>query len=585
MKLPSKVLLTAACLTMMLSSCSDEPQGGPTEKDGSAYATLTLSLPIGSRSNTTDDWDKDQDGNHTTNSDAGFEIGQDEENHVGSVLIILAGKNDDGTYTYLDNDLADASASGNATKPVYTIQLNPQKLNAYSGKKVVVFAYCNPTTEVINAANSDFADAIGTISDPDNADIWTPKGFLMSNHCIRPDKDLPTLPTLEQIQNDYNIPTNPFDLGTVEVSRVAARFDFKETIYDGQTTPNRYPVVEQIKTEEGTTTSTTKGYVTLTDIAAYNIAKTYFFLPRVSAQQNWSNPTLCGLETLSYWMVSPHYASKILSSIPLTFIKEQYFYNGQPESSTSSTSPIDFTTFKYESISSVVSNGKEDNDENWIAPNKEGYHIWRYVTENTIPGVDYQRHAITTGVIFKGQLEAAGDGAIKTAMKAGNVIYAYSNTIYGNLAALKEAVKANPVSSLADAFKESFGIADITDASLANVTTDLSNSLGKGNRKYFTIYRPQGTNGNYIYPVYYPYYNRHNDNGNNTIMSSMEFATVRNNIYKLNVAAINRLGHPENPDDDPDPEDPDDPDESEEAYFMVRVRVLPWVVRVNSITL
>lgn len=584
MKFPSKALLTAACLTMMLSSCSDEPQGGPTEKDGSAYATLTLSLPIGSRSDTTDDWGNDSDGNHTSNSDSGFEIGQDEENHVGSVLIILAGKNDDGTYTYLDNDLADASASGNTTKPVYTIQLNPQKLKAYSGKKVVVFAYCNPTTEVINAANQDFADAVGTISDPDKADIWTPKGFLMSNHCIRPDNELPTLPTLEQLQNNYNIPTNPFDLGTVEVSRVAARFDFKETICDGQNISNRYPVIQQTKTEDGTITSTIKGYVTLTDIAAYNIAKTYFFLPRVSTQKNWSNPTLCGLETSSNWMVSPHYESKILNSIPLTFIKDQYFYNGQPESSTSATSPIDFTTFKYESISSVIK-GKEDNDDNWTAPNKEGYHIWRYVTENTIPEEDYQRHAITTGVIFKGLLEADGDSDIKTAMEAGDVIYAYSNTLYGNLAALKEAVKANPVSSLADAFKESFGIKDITDESLASVTTDLSNSLGHGNRKYFTIYRPQETNGNFTYPVYYPYYNRHNDNGNNTIMRSMEFATVRNNVYKLSVSAINRLGHPENPDDDPDPENPDDPDESEEAYFMVSVRVLPWVVRVNSIIL
>lgn len=603
MKFTSKVLLTAACLTMMLSSCSDEPQGGPEEKGDSAYATLTLSLPVGSRSQTNpypedpdnpnqDSWDKD----HNTNSNAGYEIGNADENNVGSVLIILAGKSADGTYTYLDHDLADPSQAGTAAKPVYTIQLNPQKLKTYAGKNVVVFAFCNPTTEAINAANSGFANAKGTISDADNADIWTPKGFLMSNHCIRPDADLPTLPTLEELQNTYNVPTNPFNLGTVEVERVAARFDFKATTYSGETTANRYPIIESIKTEgdDGeTTTKTTKGYVTLTDMAVYNVAKSYYLLPRVTTNENWDgtnpSPTLCGLETNSNWIVSPGYSDKIASPIALTYIKNQYFHNGQPESATSSALPIDFRTFSYQTITSVL-NGTASDPDNWHdAPsgyNKTGYHIWRYVTENTIPGVDNQRHAITTGVVFKGNLQATNTtDAIGGAMAAGNVIYAYGNTIYGNLASLKTAVLNNPVSSLADAFKESFGIDEINETTLAGVTEDLSNSLGKGKHKFFTIYRPSGTTGNYTYPVYYVYYNRHNDNLNNTMMGPMEFATVRNNIYKLAVTGINRLGHPGNPDDDPDPEKPDDPDESEEAYFQVSVRVLPWVVRVNNIIL
>lgn len=68
-------------------------------------------------------------------------------------------------------------------------------------------------------------------------------------------------------------------------------------------------------------------------------------------------------------------------------------------------------------------------------------------------------------------------------------------------------------------------------------------------------------------------------------MRAMEFATVRNNVYKLYVEKINQFGHPGNPDDDPDPEDPDDPDESDKVYFKVSVRVLPWVVRVNNIIL
>ena len=45
-------------------------------------------------------------------------------------------------------------------------------------------------------------------------------------------------------------------------------------------------------------------------------------------------------------------------------------------------------------------------------------------------------------------------------------------------------------------------------------------------------------------------------------MGVMEFATVRNNVYKLSVNKITEFGHPGDPDDDPDPEDPGDPDES-----------------------
>ena len=92
------------------------------------------------------------------------------------------------------------------------------------------------------------------------------------------------------------------------------------------------------------------------------------------------------------------------------------------------------------------------------------------------------------------------------------------------------------------------------------------------------------TDGNYY--AYYYYWNRHNDNLNNNEMGIMEFAVVRNNVYKLAVNAINRFGHPDptNPTDpDPDPVVPDGPDESVNYYFNVTVKVLPWTVRINNI--
>ncbi len=66
-------------------------------------------------------------------------------------------------------------------------------------------------------------------------------------------------------------------------------------------------------------------------------------------------------------------------------------------------------------------------------------------------------------------------------------------------------------------------------------------------------------------------------------MGPMEFAVVRNNVYKLAVTEIGKLGHPRVSKNDPDPVDPDTPDEKGDLYIRVSVEVLPWVVRVNDI--
>jgi hypothetical protein len=63
----------------------------------------------------------------------------------------------------------------------------------------------------------------------------------------------------------------------------------------------------------------------------------------------------------------------------------------------------------------------------------------------------------------------------------------------------------------------------------------------------------------------------------------MEYAVVRNNVYKLAVTGVSKYGHPGDPTGDPDPETPSDPDETKNVYFQVSVKVLPWVVRVNNI--
>lgn len=101
----------------------------------------------------------------------------------------------------------------------------------------------------------------------------------------------------------------------------------------------------------------------------------------------------------------------------------------------------------------------------------------------------------------------------------------------------------------------------------------------------FTIYQTSTDDnlGGIGYYCYYYYWNRHNDNGKPGIMGDMEFAVVRNNVYKLAVTNIKQLGHPRLPENDPDKPKPDTPDESSDIYITVTCQVLPWVVRVNNI--
>ncbi|MDE5796654.1 MAG: hypothetical protein K2H75_06055, partial [Muribaculaceae bacterium] len=49
----------------------------------------------------------------------------------------------------------------------------------------------------------------------------------------------------------------------------------------------------------------------------------------------------------------------------------------------------------------------------------KSYHIWRYVTENTIPGVEMQKNGQSTGVVFKGQIVATTE-ALNAVDKDGN---------------------------------------------------------------------------------------------------------------------------------------------------------------------
>ena len=328
----------------------------------------------------------------------------------------------------------------------------------------------------------------------------------------------------------YTQPNTPLNLGSHTVERSMARFDYKQA--------------GAFNMGAGIT-------LTLTDAALINQSKAHYMFRRVTADANTTSAiTVGGAEIPTNWVVDTDWSSKTPAG-----------FDAQLEAP---------ATWTWTSLASLTTDDQYDGD----------YKIWCYAKENTIPGTTAQKHNVSTGVVFKGELtagETASD-AVKTAMAAGKRIYVFNNVLYGAWKDVKAAAEAGTDPTLQAAYNQA----------ATGVAADAEPTGAAAAAAGFTGYSPK--DGKYY--VYYYYWNRHNDNLDPYTMGVMEFAVVRNNVYKLAVDKIKRFGHPTPPDPtnpdpdpepDPDPVDPDDPDESVNYYFNVTVKVLPWTVRINNI--
>lgn len=530
-------LFMAMGIATAFSACSDEVDlsanngGGTEESTSQVFMQFNLELPAVSRSTT-------QPGG---GSDAGVEIGKDCENQVSEVLVVITDATDDKFIT--KSSVVTATPTANNT--TYVVPFSTTALTSYVGKSVNVYVYCNPTQELKEAESINVNMMTYALKSETDETIWTNNKFLMTNA----DDDYER--TLPANLDDYRVETNPFDLETIKVERAAARFDYKSTVTD-----ETYTLMED---EEGKPEVT----VTLTDMALVNLSKEFYYLRRVSADGTSTNATIGGTETNTNYVVDTDYDWKSGSTI--TDYSGHFFYVYNQNSASA-----DYT---WTSISSLTNND-DDNNNSWNTDGTKGdYKIWRYATENTIPAqVSNQKKGITTGVAFKGEIKGVSEG-MKTLLNGTNTVYVFDNILWGTWDNVKTAAEdkesgnttlSNPL--LAAAYNEAMK-GGYTDAKAVTAG--------------FTIFRPNTTTKKY--EVLYYYWNRHNDNDNNGSMGPMEFAVVRNNVYKLSVTGVNKFGHPTNPGDDPDPENPEDPDEEDDVYFKVAVEVLPWVVRINDI--
>lgn len=684
--------LLAAAALMTVGACSNETPlpgagGDDSSNEDGVYMTVTFDMPTASgasRSYTNGD----------NSSNNGQEIGSEEENAVSDVVLVLANKN----YSYIasaeitSNNISKVATSGRSYKS--TTAFSKTEIFQYydnnnSGDRdVYVFVFCNPTNTLkgilkdAKYGNNEWYNKIGEIDEKDSnhESIWTDNYFLMGNSALA----VRTLPATKADWENYATESSPFNLsgfnsygrpnevdnytnkGNVMVERAAARFDFRDGSVDGINNEDYNGIGNQTYQVLLDTEGHPLLNIKLGKMSLVNMNRKFYFLKRVSPNGLPENVALCGPELPWYsnalgaelpddgnYVVDAEADWKSAKTLPNTGFSAKFNYpffneNGKVDNADNVNDRWSTTL-----ISKVLSDGQDDNPNNWNSENKfPSYKVWRYATENTIPGVETQKNAVSTGVVFKGQMLAAreastaDDEATKELLNALTIVsnenqsgmdepklYLFAGHLYcgwNNIRQMALSLAISDLKQVGDTWEYNvnrsgalynavFGTGgfgtltykymdggsskEITltdtpaeDETSANYKYKLWQNDKQDDAKYqafksavvgakITIYERSYDQqlGGWGYYCYYYYWNQHNNNGQPGVMGPMEFAVVRNNVYKLAVTKISRLGHPRITANDPDAPNPNTPDEKADIYITVTCTTLPWVVRLNDI--
>lgn len=538
----------------MMASCSDDPSVTPENSnlDG-LYMTLTVSPQSMTR---------------TPSPSNITEAGQDDENKVSNLLLVLV----DGNSTVIDcarvseatnikkEDNGDVTATGSFNRERMITYLQ----SAPASNSTKFYVICNPTDKQEFTIGQNIDDFI---CEKTPETYYTPEKFVMSNA----DNATAKLPVLADVQaGKYNTAETAWDIADVTVERVAVRFDYTDHIsgedfkgFKGTGEDNNYYyTLAKANNGEGALN------VSIKELALCNMGKAFYLFKRVNADgKTTSTVKMFGDETATNYVVDPYGSEKgALTRNSGTTNFDKYFNdalfgtNFQP----------DFTK-----VAEIMNDNNKRGNENGELSGEQ-YNFWRYAVPSTLPADPTltQKNGNSTGVIFRAEITTPDEtSALKTAMNNGDDLYAFGGNIIGNYAAIKTIVETDPAHAISVAFKNAL---NATQQEAVDPSAEINTALVKAG---FAIYEAEG--GKYYCDYYY--WNRHNDNNLPQVMGPMEFGAVRNNIYKLVVTEINRLGHPTVKGNDPDPVDPDDPDETSDFYMKVKVTVKKWGVRVNKI--
>lgn len=587
-----------------------------------------------------------------------------------------------GSDGQLTGESSTAASSGaivagvDGTTASITVPISANTLNVFYEKNadpetgilrdntVRVFVFCNYPADLLNEFKKFNEDYIGksdwtnlscevwekssenlNLSDADNrntAVLATASGLPMSNASIA----TATIPASVDGWLNFYDETLPFEMsknntaididnsktsinptgGPVKVERSIARLDFR----DGRPDPDAAPFTYHIGVQA---TGDNTLDMTIVRMCLVNMSKHFYYLRRVSnnGHSDGEGFKVCGLESTVNYVVDVDADLKCVHQEGTDTRN-----NGIGTSENPYSKHFNFCLGKGETEESWIIN--EDARQQWhrVTPaevvnqpaNRNDasgqYKIWRYVTENTIPGVTQQKNGISTGIVFKGRLTRTPQTPADLADAIDNnywinpangqkvpqgtpgavldnpVLYMFDNTIYVKwpsiYAAASAAAPGDVLNNAVLTVNTEKGYTQSPNAFyIAWQTAGGGQRPGEAGYAQFlqfkkaavdagiTIYQSVTERDGFGYYCYYYYWIRHNDNNIPGVMGNMEFAIVRNNVYKLSINNIRRIGHPRLSENDPEPITPDTPDEQSDVYLTVDVHTLPWVVRRNAI--
>ena len=459
-------------------------------------------------------------------------------------------------------------------------------------KSYTIFVIANPTAEIVtklNTAASSNGDLQDTFEAITNDEFWKDNRFLMTSA-------VPATHTIfdnEIEEGTCTTKETAYNLGTVKIQRAMSRFDLdlesKSTNFEGTGNDTSSP--------SGLQSNIHVEFDAVAMVNMAQSAYLFKVMGADERSLGSANPPIhFGDEREStyqeWWTVTP--SQTAYHNQLFTNFKFGGTDGTDPEASTGNLVALasffgegkDFQVFNKESW-------EEDNSYEHTGhqtPSDYGaYRIWRYCMENTNPWeAKNQINGNSTGIIYRAKLTDTNttNSVIPTTylgsdtQKKGEAVYAYGNVILGTAEQLFN-YAMNPKSA-----SDNTGVYEnVSPAYWEVVKSEYAKNWDESSNDYkqkndndwwveiednqnplqpgeaapggtkrtiyhhgnlntedieaalveagFSIYRPTNVNNAPVYYCYYLYWNRHNDNGKNTIMGNMEFATVRNNPGSL----------------------------------------------------
>lgn len=547
-------------LSLMAASCSmgDDmecpPDGGGTPGTGSAFIQLSFGMADAQGTRANPDGGEDGDG---------LEAGQPDENAVSNAVAFL-----------FDGNVTVNGAATTPVTPVYFSTVTPKQTSSAQGVDAVYTTAPvhttleNGTYNVIVVANpgddkwwdQSANQTLGQVRDHIQKAAWkegdngTYSDFLMS--------------LADEVTQKLVIKNNPEDdpaTTTVNVERMAARVDYIDGRQNMECTDPRY---------QGATVEIT-GATIVNRLTAGS-----YLLKRVAYDVDGT-----GLEYLGLEMAQNTVATNYVLD-PWTALKTQQNLTGTP------------FTIKGKPASAAGLYAAEtyiptrsDNPEDWagyckagVDATKDNYLRVGYALENTTGRLETSLN-YNTGIVFKAQFHPQGVDDYYV----GNTFFTYNGTIYPSLTSMMgqlnmqadfatyakdEIAKLTTWDGLkgfANSLNDPTGYGDYltgyadehsseTFTPTANELTwtyYLDNKLGvvedaqngpeinrKGVETRAKLYESSNELLRTYYKgqCYYIWWLRHSNDGDDEKNGVMEYAVVRNNIYKVNVNSIYSLG-------------------------------------------